>query len=297
MYKTIHLQNPDTNLLRYSLEKYGIVLLNYGDEIPIFMKYQELMKKYFRLPNSVKNTHVKPELSYQIGLTPAYTEIPILSKKPDPKERFMYIVGHQYNIKVNELKHFESLSKSCGEKYIELTKFCLKILGSCYNLPKNFFEEKIDQASNILATTCYKYPKKYVKVVAGKHRDVSFITLHIKATHPGLYLFSRKGKRFPAIVPKNCILIQAGAQLEYMTSGKILAGYHEVVAEGCPGETRVANPFFVHLKGGVTLETIPTLKSDVRNYPPVKKNEWLFKEIRKISLSSSKFLKSESNIY
>ena len=69
----------------------------------------------------------------------------------------------------------------------------------------------------------------------------------------------RDGRRVPVSVPPGCLIIQAGKQLEWLTGGEILAGFHEVVvtqdtrqaverarAEGRP-LWRVSSTVFTHV--------------------------------------------------
>jgi hypothetical protein len=58
--------------------------------------------------------------------------------------------------------------------------------------------------------------------------DLNFMTIHGKSRFPGLFIWTREGKRVPVKVPDGCLLVQAGKQFEYMTAGHVLAGHHEV---------------------------------------------------------------------
>lgn len=54
---------------------------------------------------------------------------------------------------------------------------------------------------------------------------------HGKSRYPGLHLWSRNtGKRLSVKLPPGHLLIQAGKQLEHLSNGLVLAGFHEVVA-------------------------------------------------------------------
>jgi isopenicillin N synthase-like dioxygenase len=56
------------------------------------------------------------------------------------------------------------------------------------------------------------------------------LTIHGKSRYPGLNIWARNSPLKIAVkVPTGCLLVQAGKELEYLTGGKILAGYHEVV--------------------------------------------------------------------
>ena len=64
--------------------------------------------------------------------------------------------------------------------------------------------------------------------LAGYHYDLNFLTIHGKSRFPGLYVWLRNGKRVPVKVPPGHLIVQAGKQIEYLTAGHVLAGFHEV---------------------------------------------------------------------
>jgi len=66
-------------------------------------------------------------------------------------------------------------------------------------------------------------------VLAGYHYDLNALTIHGKSRYPGLYVYTRDGERTSVKIPTGCLLVQAGKQLEHITAGTILAGFHEVV--------------------------------------------------------------------
>ena len=66
-------------------------------------------------------------------------------------------------------------------------------------------------------------------ILAGFHYDLNFLTIHGKSRFPGLYVWTREGKKCRVAIPDGCLLVQAGKQIEYLTGGHVLAGFHEVV--------------------------------------------------------------------
>jgi isopenicillin N synthase-like dioxygenase len=69
-------------------------------------------------------------------------------------------------------------------------------------------------------------------VFAGFHYDLNMLTIHGRSRYPGLFAWLREGRRFPVRIPQGCLLIQAGAQMEWLTGGAVKAGYHEVRIAG-----------------------------------------------------------------
>ena len=69
-------------------------------------------------------------------------------------------------------------------------------------------------------------------VLAGYHYDLNFLTIHGKSRFPGLYVWLRDGRRMPVKVPPGHLIVQAGKQIEYLTGGYIMCGFHEVGSKG-----------------------------------------------------------------
>lgn len=81
------------------------------------------------------------------------------------------------------------------------------------------------------ASDLVKYNEKDT-ILAGFHTDLNFLTIHGRSRYPGLHIWARNtGKRLLVQFPPTgrYLLVQAGKQLEHLTSGLIKAGYHEVV--------------------------------------------------------------------
>jgi isopenicillin N synthase-like dioxygenase len=56
------------------------------------------------------------------------------------------------------------------------------------------------------------------------------LTIHGKSRFPGLFIWPRNGAKKMAVrVPDGCLLVQAGKEMEWLTGGRVQAGYHEVV--------------------------------------------------------------------
>ena len=90
--------------------------------------------------------------------------------------------------------------------------------------------------------------------------------------------------------------MQAGKQLEWLTGGYILAGYHEVVVSDTTLEKmkkrkkmkkslwRISSTLFSHLRSDDILEPLPQFKND--NYPRILVGDQVKKELKDINLAS-----------
>ena len=97
-------------------------------------------------------------------------------------------------------------------------------------LQEDTFYEKMQLGNHLLAPTGSDL-KKYElgTIFAGYHYDLNFMTIHGKCPFPGLYIWTRDGKKSTVKVPTGCLILQAGIQFERITGGFVMAGYHEVI--------------------------------------------------------------------
>jgi len=115
----------------------------------------------------------------------------------------------------------------------------------------------------------------------------------------------RNGQKRKVKIPEGCLLLQAGAQLEYLTGGELLAGFHEViyteevakVVEAKRQENnklgemknklwRVSSTMFSQIRQNVILEPIGKFKTpeSVKKYPPILTRDQVAEELKAINL-------------
>ena len=133
-------------------------------------------------------------------------------------------------------------------------------------------------------------------VLAGFHFDLNFITIHSASRYPGLFIWLRSGKKLQVKVPKGCLLLQAGKQLEWLTGGTIMSGYHEVAVipetlEAVERQKqagrplwRVSSTLFSHVAAD---EDIGPIKEEWKSekYPSVLCGDYVISELKAINLS------------
>lgn len=134
-----------------------------------------------------------------------------------------------------------------------------------------------------------------------------------KSRYPGLFIWTREGRKLEVRVPQNYLLVQAGKQIEYLTGGHVLAGFHEVVAtrealdlaaeRKKKGESpwRISSTCFGHIQSDQLLEplmgsTLPTPIDDQDDqsslelharFPPILAGEQVRRELQAIALDRS----------
>jgi isopenicillin N synthase-like dioxygenase len=220
--------------------------------------FLDLVEQYFSQPRDRLMEDVHPELSYQLGATPEFTEVPrdhkdvITNLKPeyaahvpqgaDPKWRFFWRIGERPThssfpelngqpVVPSQFPQWESIMNKWGSLMLETVTAVAEMIAVGYGLPKNTITDLMHQGPHLLAPTgsdLSKYNQKDT-VFAGFHYDFNLLTIHGKSRFPGLFIWLRDGSRLQVRVPDGCLLLQAGKQLEWLTGGTVTAGFHEVV--------------------------------------------------------------------
>jgi isopenicillin N synthase-like dioxygenase len=335
----------DCARLADALSQYGAVVVEDSTVLASDNEaFLELMAAYFAQPD--KTEDARPELNYQVGWTPAFTERPrpvpsdfrgddpvtprscdpSQPSPPDPKERFLWRIGprprssrfpeqnatpvipHQF------AEHWALVMNRWGSRLLDVIRLVAEMTALGLGLERDAFTSRMEFGPHLLAPTGSNLSELRGKpdtVLAGFHYDLCFLTIHGKANAPGLYLWTREGRRFPARVPKGCLLVQAGLQLEWLTGGIIRRGFHEVVADEAaltvarlhderqqdmpPAQRRpfwrISSTLFAHIASDQVLEPLPELGHSIdalqTMYPPILAGALVRQELRAIALCPS----------
>lgn len=248
-----------------ALARYGAVVIRdatvSAEENNAFI---ELMASYFAHPDKAEDA--RPQLNYQVGWTPAFTERPRpipadfhgdapVTPRPqsvppitsqDPKERFLWRIGPrpatsrfpEQNappvVPRRFAERWSQIMDRWGHRLLDAIQLVAEMVALGLGLGRDAFTSRMKDGPHLLAPTGSNLSGLLDRpntVLAGFHYDLCFLTIHGKSNAPGLYLWTREGSRFPAKVPPGCLLVQAGLELEWLTGGLIQRGYHEVVAD------------------------------------------------------------------
>jgi isopenicillin N synthase-like dioxygenase len=228
--------------------------------------FQTLMQRYYSQSVDDLIVDARPELLYQVGVTPDMKETaicatdpdchalieqlapedrPHIPTGPDPKWRFFWRVGERpaaADTKFAELNappvvppafqdEWKSTMDGWGDKLLEAVSTVAEMIAIGWGQPRDVFTSRMHRGPHLLAPTgsdLSKYNSPGT-IFAGWHTDVSFLTIHGKSNFPGLSVWTREGKKIGVSVPDGYLLVQAGQQLEYLTGGHVKAGYHEVI--------------------------------------------------------------------
>jgi len=220
--------------------------------------FLSMMEKYWDLPHNQKMKDVHPELSYQLGATPEFTEVPRdhsdriktyseanaahAPKGADPKWRYFWrIGGRPESTKFPELNAPEVIPEGFptwtevmnkwGSLMLSSIQTVAEMLAVGLGLPSDTFLKLLQNGPHLLAPTGNDLGRFHElgTIFAGFHYDLNFLTIHGKSRFPGLYIWLRDGTKKLVRVPDGCLLLQAGKQLEWLTASAITAGFHEVI--------------------------------------------------------------------
>lgn len=160
-----------------------------------------------------------------------------------------------------------------------------------FGLEKDAFTKRMTNGPHLLAPTGSDLAKynNLNTVLAGFHRDLNFITFHGKSRFPGLDIWLKDGTKFSVVVPDGCLLAQAGMELEALTGGRVVAGWHQVIVNEKTQNTiekaklenksvwRISSTLFSHIASDETLEPIVGTPEEIeeakKNYPPILAGE------------------------
>jgi isopenicillin N synthase-like dioxygenase len=298
-----------------SLEKFGLVVLRdprvSEEDNHVFLS---MMERYFGQSDGV--TDARPEIHYQVGVTTeriekprnhckimgAYTdENKPLSPCPpqvDTKWRFFWRIGptppfptefpdlNTEQVIPANFPEWTDTMNMWGTKMHDAVFAIAEMAAIGFGLEADAFTSRMRYGPHLLAPTGSDFNKYGAEgtVLAGFHYDLNFLTIHGKSRFPGLSVWTREGVKTAVTVPDGCLLVQAGKQIEMLTGGHVVAGFHEVVVSPATrkviedkqkkGESlwRVSSTLFSNIQSDQILSPLPPFNTPeaVEKYPPVK---------------------------
>jgi hypothetical protein len=194
-----------------------------------------------------------------------------------------------------------------GDKMLGASEIAAKMIAHGFSLPEDTFYEKMKYGGHLLAPTGSDLNRFDTNTIfAGVHYDLNFLTIHGKSNYGGLYVWLRNGQKKRVRIPDGCLLMQAGIQLEYLTGGECLAGYHEVIytkeireqieqikkdnlikkEEEKKSLWRVSSTLFAQIRQNVILEPLGKYKNEqtMKKFPPILTRDQVANELKAISL-------------
>lgn len=289
--------------------------------------FLSMMERYFEMSDGERDA--RPELHYQVGVTPNGIERardhcarfgsygpddqPLSPCPPDydPKWRFFWRIGpkpestlfpnlNAPQVIPPEIPEWTEVMDMWGNKMLDATYCLSQMVAVGFDLPEDAFTSRMNGGPHLLAPTGSNFNKygEEGRVLAGIHYDLNFMTIHGKSRFPGLFVWTRAGKKMSVKIPDGCLLVQAGKQFEILTGGHVQAGFHEVVVapstrqvierKQAAGESlwRVSSTLFSHIMSDNALEPLGKYATAeaVEAYPRVLAGQQVQDELDLIKL-------------
>ncbi|WP_339704814.1 2-oxoglutarate and iron-dependent oxygenase domain-containing protein [uncultured Kriegella sp.] len=244
-----------------AFENIGFVALSghFLSEALVKDLYDEI-KKFFTLPQAVKDTYEIAGIGGQRGYTSFGKEHAKGRKEGDLKEFWhfgQYVEDNpklesEYpaNVTVKELPDFNNVGQETFKMLEKTAKYVLRALALHLDLEENYFDAYIKNGNSILRPIHYppitQAPKNAVRAAA--HGDINLITLLMGAHGKGLQVKNHEGKWVDAIAKPDQLMINVGDMLSRLTNDKLKSTIHQVVnpPKEFWGTSRYSIPFFMH---------------------------------------------------
>jgi isopenicillin N synthase-like dioxygenase len=236
----------------------------------------------------------------------------------DAKWRFFWYIGERDpsqekdmlifpNVIPKDFRDWEATMNTWGYKMQGAVETVSQMVALGFKLPENIFIEKMKYGGHLLAPTGSDLSKyQEGAIFAGVHYDLNFMTIHGKSNYGGLFIWLRNGQKKRVKIPDGCLLVQGGRQLEYLTGGECLAGFHEVIYTPEVREQvlriqkedetkkdedrkilwRVSSTLFSQIRQNVMLEPLAQYRNEetLKKYPPILTRDQVAEELQAISL-------------
>ncbi len=244
-----------------AFEDIGFVALSghFLSEDLVAQLYEEI-KKFFQLPQDIKDSYEIEGIGGQRGYTSFGKEHAKGKKEGDLKEFWhfgQYVdnnpkleAEYPSNVAVAELPNFNEVGKETYKMLEKTAKYVLRALALHLNLDELYFDEWIKNGNSILRPIHYppitSEPKNAVRAAA--HGDINLITLLMGAHGKGLQVKNHQGEWVDAIAKSNQLMINVGDMLSRLTNNKLKSTIHQVVnpPKELWGTSRYSIPFFMH---------------------------------------------------
>jgi isopenicillin N synthase-like dioxygenase len=238
------------------------------------LKLYEVIKKFFSLPDAIKQKYELLHLAGQRGYIGKGKEHAKGRNTGDLKE-FYHIgqsvedndpIKNEYpdNIWPDELPEFKEIGLDVYRRLENTGIQMLRALAIYLDLPENYFDAKVKNGNSILRPIHYfpiedpqSVPPDAVR--AAEHGDINLITLLMGASADGLQVLRRDGKWIPITALPDQLVVNVGDMLERHTNKKLKSTIHRVVNPPAHlmNTPRYSIPFFMHPRSEMNLAALP----------------------------------------
>lgn len=265
------------------------------------------IKKFFALPDEVKQKYERLELAGQRGYIGKGKEHAKGRNTGDLKE--FYHVGQELadaelkkenypaNIWPSEVPELKEISVEVYKALEKTGLYMLRAIALYLKLPENYFDDKIKNGNSILRPIHYfpienpdSVPADAVR--AAEHGDINLITLLMGASADGLQVLRRDGKWIPITALPEQLVVNVGDMLERFTNKTLKSTIHRVVnpPRHLMNTPRYSIPFFMHPRSEMSLAALPSTvtKETPKLWEDITAGEFLDQRLAEIGLKKKK---------
>jgi len=280
-----------------------IALRNHGLSDELTARLYDTVKKFFALPDEVKQKYENPELAGQRGYIGKGKEHAKGRNTGDLKE--FYHVGQEVtdndpikeeypdNIWPEEIPGFKETTLTAYKALEKAGKEILRALALYLDLEENYFDDKVHNGNSILRPIHYfpiedpdSVPADAVR--AAEHGDINLITLLMGASADGLQVLRRDGKWIPITALPEQIVVNVGDMLARLTNNKLKSTIHRVVnpPRELMNTSRYSIPFFMHPRSEMDLTCLESCidEQNPKAYPDATAGEYLTERLVELGL-------------
>ncbi|WP_242926385.1 isopenicillin N synthase family dioxygenase [Pontibacter vulgaris] len=283
-----------------------IALRNHGLSDDLTQKLYAATKKFFALPDEVKQKYENPELAGQRGYTGKGKEHAKGRNTGDLKE--FYHVGQEVtdndpikseypdNIFPEEVPEFKEVTLEAYRKLEAAGKQVLRAIAIHIGLPENYFDDKVHNGNSILRPIHY-FPIENPDAVpadavrAAEHGDINLITLLMGASADGLQVLRRDGKWIPITALPEQVVVNVGDMMARLTNNKLKSTIHRVVnpPRELMNTSRYSIPFFMHPRSEMDLTCLENCidEQNPKAYPDATAGEFLNERLIELGLKKA----------
>lgn len=266
-------------------------------------KLYELIKKFFALPDAVKQQYEIAGLAGQRGYIGKGKEHAKGRNTGDLKE--FYHVGQEVkdndpikreypdNVWPKEFPEFENIALEVYQRLEKTGVQMLQAIALYLNLPEDYFDKKVWHGNSILRPIHY-FPIENPDAVpadavrAAEHGDINLITLLMGASADGLQVLRRDNKWIPITALPEQLVVNVGDMLERLTNKKLKSTIHRVVnpPREQMNKPRYSIPFFMHPRSEMSLAALPSCvdAENPKQWEDITAGEFLNQRLREIGL-------------
>ncbi len=262
-----------------------------------------IIKKFFALPDSIKQKYEIPGLAGQRGYIGKGKEHAKGRNTGDLKEFFhvgQLVYGddpikNEYpdNVWPAELPEMKEIAievfKSLEKTGVEMLRAIALYLG----LDEHYFDSRVKHGNSILRPIHYfpienptEVPADAVR--AAEHGDINLITLLMGASADGLQVLRHDGEWIPITALPEQLVVNVGDMLERLTNKKLKSTIHRVVnpPTHLMNQPRYSIPFFMHPRSEVSLASLPQCidESHPKLWADITAGDFLNERLKEIGL-------------